>query len=654
MGLKRRFSMMLIGIVKAVEGFVMLALVFGATSLPVHAQKVSATLTVGVYPGSVAVNPNTNEIYVASGNSNTYYGPYVTVIDGATNNAGTITVGGTGYAAGIGLNPNTNQIYVATGFGDTVFVIDGSTNTYTTTINVGSSPYAVAVNPNTNQIYIANSSSNNVTVIDGATNTTTATVSVGSSPVSMAVNPNTNQIYVANNGSNNVTVIDGATNTTTATVSVGSSPVSVAVNPNTNQIYVANNGSNNVTVIDGATNTTTTVAVGTTPDFAAVNTNTNKIYVANNGSNNVTVIDGATNNTTTVPAGTLPSPVAVDETTNRIYVLNPFSNNVTVIDGATNTTTTVAVSQGTWWGSYPMAVDPNTDKIYVANMDNGGAVTVIDGRTATSARVASNLNPSPLNAKVTFTASVTPNLGTGIPTGTVSFEDGSTLLGTGTLNASGVAKFTVSNLTVGQHSITAVYGGDGNNIGSTSSVLAQTVNQQADFALTAITTSLTVAAGSSGKFALAVTPQGSFTTAISFSCSGLPALAGCTFNPASVTPNSSTVNTTLTITTAANTASLARPFGRRSSPLYAIWLVLPAMLLGTVGLAPPKRRKLLGYCIVFLLVSGCLLQVACGGTSNSGGGGGGTSGTPAGTYTITATGTAGSTQHATTVKLTVQ
>ena len=42
------------------------------------------------------------------------------------------------------------------------------------------------------------------------------------------------------------------------------------------------------------------------------------------------------------------------------------------------------------------------------------------------------------------------------------------------------------------------------------------------------------------------------------------------------------------------------------------------MLLGTVGLAPPKRRKLLSYCIVFLLVSGCLLQVACGGTSSSG------------------------------------
>jgi len=88
-----------------------------------------------------------------------------------------------------------------------------------------------------------------------------------------------------------------------------------------------------------------------------------------------------------------------------------------------------------------------------------------------------------------------------------------------------------------------------------------------------------------------------------------------------------------------------------------MWLVLPAMLLGTVRLATPKRRKLLSYCIVFLLISGCLLQVACSGASNSGsggGGGGGTGGTPAGTYIITVTGTAGSTQHITTVTLTVQ
>jgi hypothetical protein len=82
-------------------------------------------------------------------------------------------------------------------------------------------------------------------------------------------------------------------------------------------------------------------------------------------------------------------------------------------------------------------------------------------------------------------------------------------------------------------------------------------------------------------------------------------------------------------------------------------LVLPAMmLLGKVGMAAPKRRKLLSYCLVFLLVSGCLLQVACSGASNGSGGGGG--GTPSGSYTISVTGAAGSTQYAAPVTLIVQ
>ena len=177
--------------------------------------------------------------------------------------------------------------------------------------------------------------------------------------------------------------------------------------------------------------------------------------------------------------------------------------------------------------------------------------------------------------------------------------------------------------------MTAVYSGDANNTGSTSAVLTQTVNA-AGFTLTFNPTSKTITAGQSGTFTLTVTPQGSFTSPISFSCSGLPALAGCAFSPASVTPNSRTVTSTLTITTTAQTASLVSPFGRRSRPLYAMLLVLPAMLLGTVGMAAPKSRKLLSYCLVFLLVGGCLLQVACKGASNGGGGGG----TPSGSYTI--------------------
>jgi hypothetical protein len=77
---------------------------------------------------------------------------------------------------------------------------------------------------------------------------------------------------------------------------------------------------------------------------------------------------------------------------------------------------------------------------------------------------------------VTFTATVTATApGAGIPTGTVTFKDGSTTLGTGALNGSGQATFTTASLKMGVHSITAVYGGDARFAGSTSPVLMQQI-----------------------------------------------------------------------------------------------------------------------------------------------------------------------------------
>ena len=54
--------------------------------------------------------------------------------------------------------------------------------TVTANVNAGTTPFSVAVSPVTNKIYVANSASSNVTVIDGATNTVTTTVSAGTGP----------------------------------------------------------------------------------------------------------------------------------------------------------------------------------------------------------------------------------------------------------------------------------------------------------------------------------------------------------------------------------------------------------------------------------------------------------------------------------------
>src|SRR2546430_8399150 len=68
---------------------------------------------------------------------------------------------------------------------------------------------------------------------------------------------------------------------------------------------------------------------------------------------------------------------------------------------------------------------------------------------------------------------------TGTPTGTVTFQDGASALGTGTLSG-GTATFITSGLTAGTHSITAIYSGDANFAGSTSPALMQTVNKAAN------------------------------------------------------------------------------------------------------------------------------------------------------------------------------
>mgnify|MGYP003346187445 FL=1 len=77
------------------------------------------------------------------------------------------------------------------------------------TVSVGSGPNGVAVNPSTNTIYVTNYGGNSVSVINGSTNTVTATVSVGSHPLGVAVNPSTNTIYVANYDDNTVSVMLG-------------------------------------------------------------------------------------------------------------------------------------------------------------------------------------------------------------------------------------------------------------------------------------------------------------------------------------------------------------------------------------------------------------------------------------------------------------
>ena len=121
---------------------------------------------------------------------------------------------------------------------------------------------------------------------------------------------------------------------------------------------------------------------------------------------------------------------------------------------------------------------------------------------SSTTKVTSNANPSVIGQPVTFTATVTGTGGT--PTGTVTFRDGTSAIGTSTLSGN-TATFTTSTLVKGSHSITAVYSGDANFNSSTSPVLTQTVNKGST--TTTVTSSVNPSAsGQSVTFTATVSP----------------------------------------------------------------------------------------------------------------------------------------------------
>jgi hypothetical protein len=96
------------------------------------------------------------------------------------------------------------------------------------------------------------------------------------------------------------------------------------------------------------------------------------------------------------------------------------------------------------------------------------------GATPTITRVTSSVNPSVLGKSVVFTATVSPQSGGGVPTGTVTFYDGVLALTTVSLS-NGSAQYSTSALPAGSNSITAVYKGTSPYSGSTSTPLNQVV-----------------------------------------------------------------------------------------------------------------------------------------------------------------------------------
>jgi len=147
-------------------------------------------------------------------------------------------------------------------------------------------------------------------------------------------------------------------------------------------------------------------------------------------------------------------------------------------------------------GTHSMTISYSGDANYLAI--SSPLTVVVLGSTTIS--VVSSLNPATSGQAVTFTATVTP----AAATGTVSFYDGSTLLGSATLT-NGVATYSSSSLALGTHSITADYSGSSTYGASYSSTLSEVIKGSTSVTLASSLNPST--AGSAVTFTASVTPS---------------------------------------------------------------------------------------------------------------------------------------------------
>ena len=180
-----------------------------------------------------------------------------------------------------------------------------------------------------------------------------------------------------------------------------------------------------------------------------------------------------------------------------IYVFTGSASSPTVIScdddpfpggGLLQATTSFNVTKGTNYqimvgetptylengAAYPLSVD---SILYFSFKFSTSPVKIASATSLTSSP-----NPSVFEQPVELLATVIVD-GSGTPTGTVTFTDGSTNLGSSSLSG-GKASLSTSALPVGVNSIAATYSGDSNFSGSTSAPLSQVV-------MAATTTTLT-------------------------------------------------------------------------------------------------------------------------------------------------------------------
>lgn len=483
--------------------------------------------------------------------------------------------------------------------------------------------------------------------------------SLTSSAVTVNIQPSSTTVTVT---PSTTTPTVGQSFTATATIAVGT-PAAGATPPS-GKVSLSVDGVANSTATlataNGATSAsfTLTLAAGGTHSLQATYAGDTNYITSTSSPVQLTVAKGATTTTLTAAPASLVAGTPETLTANVAVVgggNTTVTGSISFYDGATLLGTQPLVSNTATLGNITLSTTTAHQVTAVYSGDSNWATSTSPVVTLTAVLLsdtitltASPTNPAP-GQLVTLTATVAPTVpptstGEQNPTGTVTFYQGTTALGSAALTASlsntAVATLATAKLAGGQGQVTAVYSGDQFYAPVTSTPL--TVNV-ADFSLTPAptnpATNLNIVKGQTGTAAFIVTALGSFSGQVQVVCS-VPTQADM-----NCTPSSQQVTPTATVSYSIQTFTTGGPaYGANRAPAWpgaAGGVALAGMVL--LVLPVGRRRRLFQKRAQRWMLMALVLAGVCGAATSCGSVNGtlpSAEGTPLGVSTLKITATA--------------
>lgn len=279
----------------------------------------------------------------------------------------------------------------------------------------------------------------------------------------------------------------------------------------------------------------------------------------------------------------------------------------TVITGSCQTNPLLNLQAGQYKIDATYSNDPN-------HTGSSSTVTINVAADSTTTTLAGGPNPATQGTPVTFTATVTGQYAA--PTGSVTFLNGSTPIGTATLSPTGTitstATFTTNSLPLGTDQIVVHFDGSLNFFASGSTSFAETITPVGNpsFQLTVGPQALRVGVGYTGSLTVTITSINGFSAPVNLSCGPLPRESTCTFLAPAI--NGAGVTTLFVATTAPHSCNNSQPYFLGSNTGFGMRSLALPVMAGLFALCLPGRRKLLRGLVMVLLGVGAMSVSGCG------------------------------------------